>query len=355
MNKILQLSLVSALVATNAFVNDASATVINGDFQQGYNIDGTAVLPDGYNIQAGMNNGIDPDTKIYNESNSTAINVMSGGKLVANENNDRETANVDAGGKILSGLLVRHHDTNWKSVTKDQKNYYYINDNSSGFISNNIQVDSPSAELQEIYHTSGLNTIFNSTTGNTYLLSTAANSPKGDGELALSENNCFYPSAIITHNSNTGDDTTTNLIVPNSTFIIPSLTADNCTIAANLSTDKETIKSNLTAAGELQLLPASDKTLSLTGANQFAGKIIIGDGSEGNSGTVAFGKSNGTNTIDALGTYTEMVVNDNATVRLAGDDPVSINKNWTFHGAAKLIASQRVTIASGAKMIFGAD
>ena len=53
--------------------------------------------------------------------------------------------------------------------------------------------------------------------------------------------------------------------------------------------------------------------------------------------------------------YTEMVVNDKATVALAGDDPVSIDKNWTFHGAAKLTASQRVTIASGAKMIFGAD
>ena len=354
MNKILQLSLVSALVATNAFVNDASATV-NGNFQQGYNIDGTVVLPDGYNIQAGDNNGIDPDTKIYNESNSTAINVMSGGKLVANENNARETANVDAGGKILSGLLVRHHDTNWESVIKDQKNYYYINDNSSGFISNNIQVDNSNAELQEIYHTSDLNTIFDSPTGNTYLLSTAANSPKGDGELALSENKRFYPSAIITHNSNTGDDTTTNLIVPNSTFIIPSLTADNCTIAANLSTDKETIKNNLTAAGELQLLPATGKTLSLTGANQFKGKITIGDGTDGYSGTVAFGESNGRNTMDALGTYTEMVVNDKATVALAGDDPVSIDKNWTFHGAAKLTASQRVTIASGAKMIFGAN
>ncbi|MBQ3944100.1 MAG: hypothetical protein II670_00610, partial [Alphaproteobacteria bacterium] len=137
MNKILQLSLVSALVATNAFVNDASATVtINGNFPQGYNIYGTAVLPDGYNIQAGNNNGIDPNTTIYNESNSTAINVMSGGKLVANENNVRETANADTGGKILKGLLVRHHDTNWKLVVKDKKNYYYINDNSSGFISN---------------------------------------------------------------------------------------------------------------------------------------------------------------------------------------------------------------------------
>ena len=66
-------------------------------------------------------------------------------------------------------------------------------------------------------------------------------------------------------------------------------------------------------------------------------------------------KSKGTNTMTALGTYTEMNVNDKATVRLAGDDPVTISNNWTFHKTAKLTASQRVTIETGAQMIFGAN
>ena len=350
MNKILQLSLVSALVATNAFSTE------NADFSGGLVINGTNELVSGTTAQAGDSNGITND--VYQASASTAIDVMPG----TNKDTDK---GLIGDGTVTEGLVVRHHNVGWIAETEIPNNFY-IATNDSGFIANSINIgqeddENSTALLQEMFHTNNINNtnnIYTTIEGDdrTFFLSDGI--PKvatlGTDAKGLSENNCVYPHAVKDGNV---------LIVPESNFIIPSPynntnEAINGEISAILSNQKSKAPFNgtgFTASQELQLLPATGKMLSLTGANQFEGKIIIGNGSEGNSGTVAFGESNGTNTMDALGTYTEMVVNDNATVRLAGDDPVSINKKWTFHGAAKLTASQRVTIASGAKMIFGAN
>ena len=290
----------------------------------------------------------------YTETSSTAIDVLVGGKL----NGDFNGGGAIGGGgeDDNNGLTVRHHVADWQK-TSDLSKIYGINCE-RGFISEAINFSKP-AYLREMYDTSKLARIYSTYSGSdkitrtgtdssTILLSTTIEGKVGEGEKALSEN-------VDYHSTSDGS------IMAGDPFIIHGVSSQTAEISANLSNQSSdftgdfTSDNGYTPSNDLQILPANNWDLIFTGDNtNFSGKIEIGD-KDTAGGTVVFGKSGGTNTMAALGTYTEMVVNDKATVALAGDDPVSINKNWTFHGAAKLTASQRVTIASGAKMIFGAD
>ena len=292
----------------------------------------------------------------YTETSSTAIDVLVGGELNGDSNGGGGA--IGGGGeKDNNGLTVRHHVADWQE-TSDSSKVYVINCE-RGFISKAINF-AKDKYLQEMYDTSKLARIYSTYSGgepitstgtdsSTILLSTTSEGKVGAGEKPLSKT-LHFP------NISSGGS-----IIPGDTFVIPGVSSQNAEISANLSNQSDDFAGDFnsdngyTPSKRLQILPANNRTLIFTGDNtNFSGKIEIGN-KDTVGGTVAFGESNGTNTMDALGTYTEMVVNNKATVRLAGDDPVSIDKKWTFHGAAKLTASQRVTIASGAKMIFGAD
>ena len=190
----------------------------------------------------------------------------------------------------------------------------------------------------------------------TILLSDKAESALGAGEKGLSDTK-LYPK----YSENANDS-----IMPGETFVIPAMSSGNCTISANISNQQTGFTNGFasksyTAAANLQILPADTKTLTFTGDNSnFVGDIIIGDDNTA-GGIIAFGDSNVEGAADegsttkALGGYESMTVKDNATVSLAGGDAVTIKKDWTFYGTAKLTASKRITLDKAATMIFGAS
>lgn len=365
MNKILQLNLASALMATTAFSTIPTQHTLTNGMAIGNGT--TLILPANHQlVNAGTNNGLSNGT--YDADNSTVIDVLVGGSLIASSNDQSDQANATPGGTIGTnganddnGITVRHHESNW--VAKNNADHVYGINCNRGFISNAINFGKE-AYLQEMYDTSKLARIYSNYSGNdkigihgpddngevyrdTILLSQESQGTLGSGEKTLSAN-LLFP-------NNSGNSS----IIPGQTFVIPA-TSSNATISANLSNSSNDFTENFSTyatSPKLQILPVANSTLTLTGNNDnFSGQITIGDNST-TGGTIAFGDSNADanagSTTHALGGYTNMSVGNNSTVSLAGSDTVSIDKLWTFYGAAKLQATGRITLTSGGIMTFG--
>ncbi len=364
MNKILQLNLASALMATTAFSAATTQHTLTNGMAIGNGT--TLILPANHQlVNAGTNNGLSNGT--YNADDSTVIDVLVGGSLITSSNDQSDQANATPGGTIGTngenddnGITVRHHESDWVS---NDDHVYGIN-SERGFISKAINFGRD-AYLQEMYDTSKLARIYSNYSGNdekiglhdpdengevyrdTILLSQESQGALGAGEKALSAN-LLFP-------NNSGNSS----IIPGQTFVIPA-TSSNATISANLSNSSNDFTENFSTyatSPKLQILPVANSTLTLTGNNDnFSGQITIGDNST-TGGTIAFGDSNADanagSTTHALGGYTNMSVRNNSTVSLAGSDAVSIDKLWTFYGAAKLQATGRITLTSGGIMTFG--
>ena len=376
MNKILQLSLASAVMATTAF--STQGPVVQ-ELTAGAGIHTTLILPANQILtNAGTNNGLSNGT--YTAGSSTAIDVFVDGSVVATADDRADQEPGSEGGTIGTngtnddnGLTVRHHTANWELNTGSADQPHYGINCQRGFISGAIAF-SKEEYLQEMYDTAKLARIYSNYVGtggqigfhktgeanndgpyhDTILLSNTAQGTLGAGERALS-NTLLFP-------NNSSDQP----IIPGTTFIIPAQSS-NATISANLSNSSNDFSGNFssgsgyTPATNLQILPVNNSTLTFTGDNaQFNGQIIIGNNST-DGGTIAFGDSEvsdataaGSTTM-ALGKYVSMSVNTNSTVSLAGGDAVEITKPWTFYDRAKLQATKRITLASGGSITFGAS
>lgn len=356
MNKILQISLASALVITNA-----SATVSVAQLQEGIQItNGTKVILPANNVvtNSGANTGISGNT--YDSSTSTVIDVLVGGMLAGSvgdtpqSTNNANAGTIGTGGENdNNGITIRHHKPDWTASTNDSNTYgidaTYQN---RGFISDKIEFGKE-AYLQEMYDTSSFERIYSTYAGTgdiigenkTILLSTKPNGELAAGEHELS-NTLLYP-----------DTANGGSIIPGATFVIPAINGNN-TIAANLSNTSaqfvDQFANHVPSTG-LKILPLANNTLTFTGTNtNFSGAIEV-DGDSGQGGTVIFGNGADKTTVNALGGYTDMTVKNGATVSLQGGDDLTMNKNWTFHDNSKLVALQRITLSEGAVMSFGVE
>ena len=351
MNKIIQLSLASALMTTTSF----SITSITHTLETGIEIaNGTQViLPENHVLtNSGTNNGLSGGT--YDASRSTAIDVLVGGRLVADASDQQQREPSGTGGTIgtdgendNNGLTVRHHEANW--VESDTASKIYGIACERGFISDSINF-AKDTYLQEMYDTSKLDRIYFDNNdpqtigeGSKILLSTTTQGNLGDGEKVLS--------------TSANNITSSNLVEPGAAFTIHALSNKNAIISANLSNNGDDFSGKFSAgytpSNSLQILPAESKTLTFTGDNRaFSGMITIGDSD--NCGTIVFGdEESDKDSTNALGNYTSMTVNNNSTVSLAGSDKVTINKEWKLYGTAKLQANGRIALTGEGNITFG--